>query len=134
MIFEIMKMVEVVEALESKFDCRNCLKMSNLDIKNDLIKVVEKSHQDIIDNDNLINEKKKKLLTIEKEINSNTGKTVSGINEVMKKLRISLEVYHGNIYTATTSLKWLENHEVFLECITNDGLKEKWREIFNLFR
>ena len=58
--------VEVVEALESKFDCRDCLKMSILDIKNDLIKVIEKCHQDIIDNDNLINEKNKKQLTIEK--------------------------------------------------------------------
>ena len=52
----------------------------------------------------------------------------------MKNLRISPEVYYGNIYTATTAMKWLENFKEFTALLKNEALEDIWNEIFELFR
>jgi hypothetical protein len=76
-----------------------------------------------------------KLQRLEKEnkIVETSGKIVSAISTEMKNRRITPEVYHGRIFTATTSIKWLESHKVFTSFIPDTIIRDKWDHIFSLF-
>jgi hypothetical protein len=123
----------VLEALGDPYSCLSCQELEIEDKLKEILKMLENLNDEIEQTDRKFLTNRTKRVSKEDMYKSKTGPIVSSINTAMKEMKISAESYHGNIFTATTSMKFLENHKVFTSFISDETVRKKWEDLFKLF-
>ncbi len=126
--------VNIIGALNSKYECLSCQEVSLEEMKNSISECLTDISKNITKNDLDIQNLRLRKAELDGKLIASSGAISSAIYQKMKDLRISPEVFYGNIYTATTAMKWLEHHKEFRAVVKNSEVADTWNEIFELFR
>ena len=119
--------------LAQNYNCVQCQGISPEELKYKIVNEMNNIHFNLETCSQNIDKMKLDLVQNENKMISDSGKIVSSIYSAMKDKQIRPESYYGNIYTATSSMSWMQNHQTFTEFIPNIEVKEKWNLIFSVY-
>ena len=119
--------------LAQNYSCVRCQNISKAELKLKILNVMEELHSNLTSCSEKIDKLKLELVQNEEMMISDSGAIVSSIYKAMKEKQIRPESYYGNIYTSTTSMKWMENHETFTDFIPDTEVRNKWNLIFSTY-